>query len=53
MNCFDFIEFPANTVEDLHQSKTFYGNVFGWSYQDWGDDYATYTTGNGDRDARR
>jgi uncharacterized protein len=39
-NRFDFIEFPAGSIHDLHQSKNFYETVFGWSYQDWGDDYS-------------
>jgi len=36
INCFDFIEFPAKSIEDLNRSKVFYMNVFGWSYKDWG-----------------
>ena len=39
-NQIDFIEFPANSVEALSRSKAFYQSVFGWSYKDWGDDYA-------------
>ncbi len=39
-NCFDFIEFPAKSIEDLNRTKIFYTNVFGWSYKDWGDDYS-------------
>jgi predicted enzyme related to lactoylglutathione lyase len=39
VNCFDFIEFPAKSIDDLQQSKKFYTSVFGWSYKDWGDDY--------------
>jgi predicted enzyme related to lactoylglutathione lyase len=40
IHCFDFIEFPAKSIEDLKQAKVFYMNVFGWSYKDWGDDYS-------------
>lgn len=40
MNCFDFIEFPAENSEYLNKSKDFYSRIFGWSYKDWGDDYA-------------
>jgi predicted enzyme related to lactoylglutathione lyase len=40
VNCIDYIEFPARNLENLAQSKRFYGEVFGWSYKDWGDDYA-------------
>jgi len=39
-NRIDFIEFPANSIGDLQQSKEFYKTVFGWSYKDWGDDYS-------------
>lgn len=34
---FDFIEIPATA---LAAAKKFYGEVFGWTFQDWGDDYA-------------
>ena len=34
---------PTN---DVATSKTFYTAVFGWSYQDWGPDYAD-TAGSG------
>jgi predicted enzyme related to lactoylglutathione lyase len=33
----DYVELPA---KDLARAKKFYGAVFGWTYQDWGDDYA-------------
>ena len=39
-NRIDFIELPVNTKADLTRAKAFYSGVFGWSYQDWGDDYA-------------
>ena len=39
-NHFDYLEFPAATVEALIHTKGFYASVFGWTYQDWGDDYA-------------
>jgi predicted enzyme related to lactoylglutathione lyase len=32
----DYIEIPAT---DIAASKTFYGEAFGWTFQDWGDDY--------------
>jgi predicted enzyme related to lactoylglutathione lyase len=35
---FNYIELPAT---DLAAMKTFYGNVFGWTFQDWGDTYAS------------
>lgn len=34
---FDFIELP---VLDMAATKAFYAAVFGWSFQDWGDEYA-------------
>jgi len=39
-NCIDFIEFPAENVKSLNQTKGFYNKVFGWSYKVWGDDYS-------------
>ncbi|MGJ0391283.1 MAG: VOC family protein [Methylocystis sp.] len=39
VNRIDYIEFPAGP-EALAQTKDFFGNVFGWSYQDWRADYA-------------
>ena len=33
----DYVELPAG---DVAASKRFYASVFGWTYQDWGDDYA-------------
>lgn len=46
INCFDYIEFPVNDVDALNSAKSFYENVFGWVYQDWGDDYSdTHSSG--------
>ena len=33
----DYIELPAR---DMAAAKRFYSSAFGWSYKDWGDDYA-------------
>jgi uncharacterized protein len=33
----DFFELPAT---DLARAKAFYGAVFGWTFEDWGDRYA-------------
>lgn len=33
---FNYIELPAT---DLSAMKAFYGGVFGWTFQDWGDIY--------------
>ncbi len=45
-NRIDYVEFPAPTAEALREGKAFYGDVFGWSYQDWGDKYVD-TQGSG------
>lgn len=37
----DYIELPAGSVSLLGQAKQFYGAVFGWTYQDWGNEYAS------------
>lgn len=34
---FNYIEFP---VRDMAATKAFYGTVFGWSFVDYGPDYA-------------
>jgi uncharacterized protein len=41
----DYIEF---TAPDLAAIKKFYGSVFGWTFQDWGDDYASFSDGRVD-----
>jgi D-aminopeptidase len=38
----DYVEFP---VTDLGAAKGFYGSVFGWKFQDWGPDYASFEDG--------
>ena len=37
---FHYIELPA---KDLAATKSFYGNVFGWEFKDWGDAYVEIT----------
>jgi len=39
-NHIDFVEFPAQSVAGVSKVKTFYSEAFGWSFKDWGDDYA-------------
>ena len=39
-SCIDFIEFPVESAAALVQSKAFFSEVFGWSFKDWGEDYA-------------
>lgn len=35
----DYVEFAA---EDLAAFKKFYGEAFGWTFQDWGPDYLSF-----------
>lgn len=35
----DYIEFPTESRADLARAKAFYGSVFQWQFQDWGEDY--------------
>ena len=39
-NSIDYIEFP---LSDVDATKAFYSAVFGWSFQDWGPDYLSFT----------
>ena len=36
----NYIEFTAS---DIPKTKEFYTKVFGWSFQDWGPDYISFT----------
>ncbi len=38
----DYIEFPAT---DIEATKRFYGQVFGWRFQEWGPDYISFNDG--------
>ena len=38
----DYIEF---NVADIFRSKAFYGGVFGWTFKDFGTEYAEFTDG--------
>ncbi len=38
----DYLEFPAT---DIAGTKKFYGDVFGWEFQDWGPDYTSFKDG--------
>jgi len=42
-NKIDFVELPITSIAALNESKRFFANAFGWSYQDWGNDYADVT----------
>jgi predicted enzyme related to lactoylglutathione lyase len=39
----DYIELHVNAVAN---SKKFYGDAFGWSFQDWGPEYAAFEHAN-------
>lgn len=39
-NRIDYVEFPASSNESHAATKKFYHDVFGWTYQEWGDDYS-------------
>ena len=39
-NRIDYVEFPTASLASHAATKKFYGDVFGWSYQAWGDDYS-------------
>lgn len=36
----DYLELPAPDGAALARGKRFYTQAFGWSWQDWGEDYA-------------
>ncbi len=38
----DYLEIP---VSDLGRAKAFYGEAFGWTFKDYGPDYATFFDG--------
>jgi predicted enzyme related to lactoylglutathione lyase len=35
-----YLELPSN---DVAASKDFYGTLFGWTFEDWGPDYAAFS----------
>ncbi|MEZ4180159.1 MAG: VOC family protein [Candidatus Doudnabacteria bacterium] len=47
-NKIDLIEFPVKTVAELKQTRNFFSQVFGWKYNEWGEDYSdTMDSGTG------
>jgi uncharacterized protein len=36
----DYVELPSLTAESFAAVKRFYQEAFGWSFQDWGDEYS-------------
>lgn len=49
-NRIDYVEIP---VTDLRKAQDFFGALFGWSFQDWGDDYMSFNDGRLDGGFRR
>jgi predicted enzyme related to lactoylglutathione lyase len=41
-NRIDYIELP---VSQIASTKEFYGSVFGWTFEDYGPDYASFSDG--------
>ena len=41
-DCIDYIEL---NVTDIELAKTFYGDVFGWSFKDYGPNYCEFSDG--------
>lgn len=46
----DYIEFAA---PDLGAVKKFYGEVFSWKFQDWGEEYSSFSDGRVDGGFRK
>ena len=40
----NYIEFSST---DIARSKAFYSSVFGWTFQDWGPDYVSFSSESG------
>lgn len=38
----DYVEIP---VTDLKKARDFFAALFGWSFQEWGDDYMSFNDG--------
>jgi hypothetical protein len=38
----DYVEIP---VTDLKKTREFFSSLFGWSFQEWGDDYMSFNDG--------
>ena len=49
-NQIDYIEIP---VTDLHRAREFFTAMFGWEFQEWGDDYMSFKDGRLDGGLRR
>jgi predicted enzyme related to lactoylglutathione lyase len=40
LNRLAYLELPARSTADM---KAFYGTLFGWSFEDWGEDYTAFS----------
>ena len=49
-NRIDYIEIP---VTDLRKTRAFLESMFGWSFEDWGEDYMSFNDGRLDGGLRR
>lgn len=49
-NQIDYVEIP---VTDLNQARDFFTSMFGWTFQEWGDDYMSFNDGRLDGGFRR
>ena len=41
----NYVEFP---VKDINKAKSFYGDTFGWTFLDYGQDYCAFSDGDMD-----
>ncbi|MBT8081831.1 MAG: VOC family protein [Gammaproteobacteria bacterium] len=41
-NCIDYVEIP---VADLPRARAFFEAMFGWEFQEWGDEYISFNDG--------
>jgi uncharacterized protein len=39
-NHIDLVEFPASSADEVRAMTTFFSQVFGWKFKDWGNDYS-------------
>jgi len=49
-NCIDYIEIP---VTDLPKARGFLEGMFGWTFQEWGDEYMSFSDGRLDGGLRK
>lgn len=49
-NRIDYVEIP---VTDLKKTREFFASLFGWTFQEWGDEYMSFNDGRLDGGFRR